>query len=62
MRSAFHINGEKSESITHEPFYVLNLPIERDCYSVNDCLKAYFQDKKINDYEVNGRRVQGSHS
>ena len=62
LQTEFHIEGAKSASFTQEPFFVLNLEIPKDGdYDLQTCLESYFNEKRINDYERNGRKVRATH-
>ena len=37
-----HVEGSRSVSVSHEPFFVLNLEIPRDGLNLQTCLASYF--------------------
>ena len=62
MQTEFHVEGTRSVSINHEPFFVLNLEIPRTSHmTLSECLKSYIQERRINDYKHNGRTVRATH-
>ena len=57
-----HIEGSRSVSVSHEPFFVLNLEIPRNGdNTLQTCLASYFQERRIHDYQHNGRNVRATH-
>jgi len=56
LRTEFHIVGSKKASITYEPFFILNLEITK-CEDLESCLYSFFNERRINDYKVDGRTV-----
>lgn len=60
MRNEFHIDRSKQTSVTFEPFFILNLEISR-CEDLEACLFSFFNEKRINDYKVDGVEVKAVH-
>ena len=56
MRTEFHVVGSKKASLTYEPFFILNLEITK-CEDLESCLYSYFNERRLNDYKVDGRVV-----
>ncbi len=59
MRSELSIEKSKKVSVTYEPFFMLNLELVRE-ESVESCLDAFFADKKLEDYKVDGVEVRAT--
>jgi len=50
LKTEFIIENTKKVNVTYEPFYVLNLEIPRECFSLQECLGAYFTRRQVKDY------------
>lgn len=62
QQTEIHIEGQKSISVSHEPFFVLNLEIPRTGdKNLQTCLASYFQERPIHDYQFKGRTVRATH-
>ena len=62
LQTEFHIGTSKTVSTTEEPFFVLNLEIPKNGdYNLTTCLESYFNEKRIDDYEQNGKKVKATH-
>lgn len=62
LQTELHIEGSRSVSLTHEPFFVLNLEIPRNgTKNLQTCLNSYFTERRIDDYRHNGRTVRATH-
>ena len=57
VRTEFHVEKSKQTSVTFEPFFVLNLEITR-CEDLESCLHSFFNEKRINDYKLEGKEVR----
>lgn len=57
IRTELHVEGSKHVSVTYEPFFAINLEITR-CEALEDCLHAFFEEKRLNDYKLDGRPVK----
>jgi ubiquitin C-terminal hydrolase len=60
LRNEFHIERSNKTSVTFEPFFILNLEISR-CEDLESCLQSFFNEKRINDYKVDGVEVRAVH-
>ena len=60
LRNEFHVERSKQISVTFEPFFILNLEISR-CEDLESCLQSFFNEKRINDYKVDGVEVRAVH-
>ena len=62
LQTELHIEGTRSVSVTHEPFFVLNLEIPRHGQkNLQTCLNSYFTERNIDDYRHKGRTVRATH-
>lgn len=61
LRTEFHKQGTKVVSTTYEPFYLLNLEIPKNCFTLQECLDSYFQERVLNDYAVGAYKVKAWH-
>lgn len=55
------VEKNKKVDVMYEPFYVLNLEIPRNCYTLEQCLGAYFQKRILRDYKVQGHNCNATH-
>lgn len=60
MRNEFQVDRSSKISVTYEPFFFLNLEVNRS-ESLEDCLNAFFKAKPLNDYKVDGKEVRATH-
>ena len=55
LRTEFHVDGSRSNSVSFDPCFVLTLDILEDECSIEDCLDAYFTDQKVEGYKIDGK-------
>eukprot|EP00347_Sterkiella_histriomuscorum_P023370 403334902 len=60
VRNEFQIDRSTNVSVTFEPFFFLNLEVNRS-ESLEECLNNFFRSKIINDYKLEGKIVRATH-